>query len=73
MRWFFERVARDGWSVRRTRALAVKRTLGRRWDLRIVGRILRREDYKHGPAGARIADARVFNRARAVLTARNPT
>lgn len=74
VRWAFERVARDGWSVRRvTRALDEKRTLGRRWDPKTIGRILRREDYKRGPAGARIVDPKVFNRTRATLVARRPT
>jgi DNA invertase Pin-like site-specific DNA recombinase len=71
VRWIFERVARDGWS---TRAVAKKLdqegTLGRRWRPPDVWTILRREDYKKGPPATRIVDARVWNRADAVLAGR---
>jgi len=74
VRWVFERVAKDRWSVRRiARALDEKRTLGRRWGPKTVSRILLREDYKRGRAGAQIVDPKVFNRARGVLVARSPS
>ena len=73
VRWMFERVARDGWSVRRVqRALDAEGTLGKRWHSSEVGRILKRKDYKLGPHGARIVDPKVWNRAQVVLAERRP-
>jgi site-specific DNA recombinase len=71
VRWIFDRVARDGWSTRSiAKKLDQKRTLGRRWRSPDVWTILRREDYKKGSPAARIVDARVWNRADAVLAGR---
>jgi DNA invertase Pin-like site-specific DNA recombinase len=71
VRWIFDRVARDGWSTRSiARALDEERKLGRRWRAPDVWTILRREDYKKGSPAGRIVDARVWNRADAVLAAR---
>ena len=71
VRWIFDRVARDGWS---TRSIAEKLdqegVLGRRWRSPDVWTILRREDYKKGPPASRIVDARVWNRADAILAGR---
>jgi DNA invertase Pin-like site-specific DNA recombinase len=71
VRWIFDRVARDGWSTRSIAAkLDQEGVLGRRWRSPDVWTILRREDYKKGPPASRIVDARVWNRADAVLAGR---
>ena len=71
VKWIFERVARDGWTIRRVADhLDREGTLARRWRPSEVGRILRREDYKCGPSGSRIVDPKVWNRASAILTQR---
>jgi len=72
VRWVFEKVADDCWSIRKVaRELDRAGTLGRRWDPTTVATILRRADYKRN--GARIVDPRIWNRARAVLAERTPT
>ena len=69
IRWIFDRVARDGWSIRQVAtALAGEEKLGRRWHPTEVARILRRDDYKRG--GNRIVDPRLFNRAQVALRSR---
>ncbi len=71
VRRVFDRVARDGWSTRSiAEELDQERVLGRRWRSPDVWTILRREDYKKGPPAARIVDARVWNRADAILAGR---
>jgi site-specific DNA recombinase len=71
VRWIFDRVARDGLSTRSVaKTLDQEGALGRRWRSPDVWTILRREDYKKGPPAARIVDARVWNRADAVLAGR---
>lgn len=71
VRWIFDRVARDGWSTRSiARKLDQDGALGRRWRPPDVWAILRREEYKKGPPAARIVDARLWNRADAVLAGR---
>jgi DNA invertase Pin-like site-specific DNA recombinase len=71
VRWIFDRVARDGWSTRSiAKQLDQDRALGRRWRSPDVWTILRREEYKKGAPAARIVDARLWNRADAVLAGR---
>jgi DNA invertase Pin-like site-specific DNA recombinase len=71
VRRIFDRVARDGWSTRAiAEELDQEGVLGRRWRSPDVWTILRREDYKKGAPSTRIIDARVWNRADAVLAAR---
>ena len=71
VRWIFDRVAQDGWSTRSiAKELDQEAALGRRWRSPDVWTILRREDYKKGPPAARIIDARIWNRADAVLASR---
>ena len=71
VRWIFDRVARDRWSTRSiARKLDQDGALGRRWRSPDVWTILRREEYKKGPPAARIVDARLWNRADAVLAGR---
>lgn len=72
VRWIFDRVARKGWTARQvTTALDRDRTLGRRWHLTQVLRILHAHDYKTGPPGGRIVDARIWNAAQVRLLERN--
>jgi site-specific DNA recombinase len=71
VRWIFDRVAHDGWSTRSiAKELDEQRAFGRRWRSPDVWTILRREAYKKGPPAARIVDARLWNRADAVLSGR---
>jgi DNA invertase Pin-like site-specific DNA recombinase len=73
VRWAFARVAKDGWSVRKVAtALDREATLGKIWHISFVARLLTRADYKQGPAGARVVDPKIWNRAAAVLAARRP-
>lgn len=69
VRWIFERVARDGWTIRRiSAALDEQERLDRRWYPTDVARILHREDYKRGTK--RIVDPRLWNRAQESLSDR---
>ena len=71
VRWIFDRVAKDAWSVRRVgRALSAQG--GKSWAPAEVHRILTRTLYKQGPKapGGRVVDAKVWNRAQANLALR---
>ena len=68
VRYVFQKVAVDRWSVRKiARRLDETRELERRWDRSTVATILGRERYKLGKPEARVVDPRLYNRAREVL------
>jgi site-specific DNA recombinase len=69
VRGIFMHVAKDGWTVRRVASdLDGRHALGRRWDAARVHGVLRWEGYKLGHSP--IVDARIWNRAQAVLASR---
>jgi hypothetical protein len=71
VRWIFRQVANEGHSIRRVAAaLDREQTLRRRWRPSDVSRILHRKDYKTGPAGARVVDGKLWNRAHVALATR---
>jgi DNA invertase Pin-like site-specific DNA recombinase len=73
VRWVFERIARDAWSTRRVaRVLTAEQTLGRRWHATQIRRMIRRAEYKSGPAESRIVPVAVWRKANAAVTARMP-